>query len=600
MDGQVVIGTTLDTKSFDAQIKQTEARLNQLERAYEKALNPSSKGLSENVVPDEKALQKLQVEIEKTGNQLNSLYQKQAQINKADISGITSSIQKAGSGLEGIIKKTIRWGLAIFGVRSAYMFIRQEMGVLSQYNEDIGADVEYMRWTLANALKPVIETIIQLAYKLLVFIGYILNKLFGINIFAEASAENFEKQKKALSGANKNAKELQKTLAGFDEMNIIQENGTTKTGGGGGVPTMDFGDVDFGEIDKKIDSFIQRISQKWKKLGEDMSYYISRPELFDQAFGVWGTFVYGVTKIFYGIYEVIDGLVDEVAGIFKIIKGIVTGDTNLIKEGIKQFVEGAGKILRGIIDIVTGIKDTIFGIVKGIFLTIINWAGDFIKNIGPTLKNGFKDIWNAIKNSATATVDGIKSVFSAIGTWFKKNVADKIVSAFNTAWDAAKAGARGVKDTIVGIFDALLDALVAPINLMIDGVNLLIDGLNKVKPGKDISHVPKLRQKSEKASGGGGFRAKGGIFYPSKLPKLAVGGIINQPGSGVPYNGAYIGERGAEAVVPLTDSQQMELLGETIGRYITVELTNVTQLDGRTIARKVDKIQQNNNFVMNR
>lgn len=97
-----------------------------------------------------------------------------------------------------------------------------------------------------------------------------------------------------------------------------------------------------------------------------------------------------------------------------------------------------------------------------------------------------------------------------------------------------------------------------------------------------------------------GYRAKGGIYYPSKLPKLAVGGIINNPGRGVPYHGATIGEKAAEAVVPLTDSQQMSLLGETIGRYITVNLTNITELDGRQIARKVDKIQQNNNFVFNR
>jgi hypothetical protein len=101
--------------------------------------------------------------------------------------------------------------------------------------------------------------------------------------------------------------------------------------------------------------------------------------------------------------------------------------------------------------------------------------------------------------------------------------------------------------------------------------------------------------------GGGGFgRAMGGIYYPSKLPKLAVGGIINNPGPGVPYHGAVIGERGAEAVVPLTDTQQMELLGATIGKYINVNLTNITELDGRQIARKVEQINNNNDFVLNR
>ena len=97
-----------------------------------------------------------------------------------------------------------------------------------------------------------------------------------------------------------------------------------------------------------------------------------------------------------------------------------------------------------------------------------------------------------------------------------------------------------------------------------------------------------------------GGRAKGGIYYPSKVPKLAVGGIINQPGSGIPYHGAVIGERGAEAVVPLTDSQQMALLGEAIGRYITVNANITNTMNGRIISRELKKIQNEDDFAFNR
>lgn len=100
-------------------------------------------------------------------------------------------------------------------------------------------------------------------------------------------------------------------------------------------------------------------------------------------------------------------------------------------------------------------------------------------------------------------------------------------------------------------------------------------------------------------NGGGGFRAKGGIFYPSKLPRLAVGGIINQPGRGIPYHGAVIGERGAEAVVPLTDSQQMELLGQTIGRYITINANIPVNMNGRTISRELKQINAEQEFAYN-
>lgn len=97
----------------------------------------------------------------------------------------------------------------------------------------------------------------------------------------------------------------------------------------------------------------------------------------------------------------------------------------------------------------------------------------------------------------------------------------------------------------------------------------------------------------------GGGRAKGGIFYPSKMPKLAVGGIINMPGRGMPYNGAIIGERGAEAVVPLTDTQQMELLGATIGKYITVNANIVNTMNGRIISRELKQIQSEQDFAYN-
>ena len=95
---------------------------------------------------------------------------------------------------------------------------------------------------------------------------------------------------------------------------------------------------------------------------------------------------------------------------------------------------------------------------------------------------------------------------------------------------------------------------------------------------------------------GGGSRAKGGIYYP---PRLASGGIISSPGQGVAYHGAFIGERGAEAVVPLTDSQQMELLGATIGKYITVNANIVNTMNGRVISRELKQIQNEEDFAFN-
>ncbi len=100
------------------------------------------------------------------------------------------------------------------------------------------------------------------------------------------------------------------------------------------------------------------------------------------------------------------------------------------------------------------------------------------------------------------------------------------------------------------------------------------------------------------ASTSGKF-AKGGIVYP-KLQRLATGGIINQPGRGVPLTQAIGGERGQEGILPLTDSQQMDLLGQSIARHMTINLTNVNQMNGRTISRELKKINAVEDFAMNR
>lgn len=98
-------------------------------------------------------------------------------------------------------------------------------------------------------------------------------------------------------------------------------------------------------------------------------------------------------------------------------------------------------------------------------------------------------------------------------------------------------------------------------------------------------------------SGGGRYGAKGVIVT---YPKLAVGGVVNQPGRGVPLGGAIIGERGAEGVIPLTDSQQMALLGEAIGRYITVNTSITNTMNGRVISRELVKTQNEQDFAFNR
>ena len=104
---------------------------------------------------------------------------------------------------------------------------------------------------------------------------------------------------------------------------------------------------------------------------------------------------------------------------------------------------------------------------------------------------------------------------------------------------------------------------------------------------------------------GGGSKALKDTAKKLKNIWLAKGGIISLPGRGVPLTGNVRGGEGngsgsREGVLPLTDGQIMSQLGAEIGRNVIIELTNITKLDNRQIAREQKIINAQNDFAFNR
>jgi len=220
-DGTVIISTELDTKDFDRQIKLLENKLENLEDEYNafKELKPFE--------GQDEELAKISKEIIRTKKELRQLNQEKKDFTKI------SGFEGIGNSISGLIRKTAKWGLAIFGVRSAYSFVRRSLSTISQYNEQIATDIQYINYAIATTLEPLIKGIIDLVYKLLAYVNYIANAWFGINLFANASAKSFNK-------ANQSANALKRTLAGFDEINVLSNN---SSGGGALFPSFDLSKI---------------------------------------------------------------------------------------------------------------------------------------------------------------------------------------------------------------------------------------------------------------------------------------------------------------------------------------------------------------------
>ncbi len=194
-------------------------------------------------------------------------------------------------------------------------------------------------------------------------------------------------------------------------------------------------------------------------------------------------------------------------------------------------------------------------------MTEQEWA-TFTRYIGYEAKNIKKEI----ETNTDSAVNYIKSKMGNLPDWLKNNLVDKLKPIF--------------KQFGINIGDLSGDAFKEAVNKMLASAEKLFrktKGFNLMRPViKSLTG-----------------------FDIYNLPRLAKGGIINQPGRGVYVGGAIAGERGREGIIPLTDSQQMALLGREIAKNIVINLDNKINVDGRQLARYTSQVMNDMNFASN-
>lgn len=231
----------VDEISFDAQIELMEFKVEELRHMIQKPMNF-------NLGTEE--VTKLSAEEEKLTNQIIKMREQQKKANE--------DVKKHGNSLEKIIKKVGKWVGAIIGIRSAYSAIRSAMSTLSQYDDSMASKVEYIQYQLANVLKPIIQWILNAILTLMSYINYLWKAWTKNNLFS--SVKDFEKMKKASSDTAKNAKEIKKQLAGFDEMNILGDTSKAEN--------------DVGKFDFKLTPPEEIEPPKWLEIIKDFGQWI--------------------------------------------------------------------------------------------------------------------------------------------------------------------------------------------------------------------------------------------------------------------------------------------------------------------------------------
>ncbi len=528
------------------------------------------------------------------------IQQFKSKIESIKANNIKSSIDGIGKSITGQISKIGKMAMAVVGIRTAWSAVRSAVNLVSQYNPQISADLQYMAYCIANIVAPAVQWLTRLLYTALSYINAIMQAWFGINIFANSSAKAFKKMQSSAGGTAKSAKEIQKSLQGFDEMNVLSNNSNDSSGDSGiATPSMDLSNMQ-GEIpewlkwiiDNKdlILSVISGITVgllAWK-LGLDgikalgigvlisgIVYTIQSliSYLNDGSWENFGKIIQGIGVALLGLAIIIGSVPVAVAGAITLIVGTIVkyweqikaflqngidwlvSKTDWVRDNFGIVGETIYNIFTSLLQGLLNIFDSLFTAIKGIFDGIIK----FIKGV---FTGNWKQAWEGIKDIFFSVWNGIKGIVSSVWQFIKS----VIYSLLNLV--------KGIVNTVWGVIKGL-------INLIIGGINALIRGMNRLSFTAP-DWVPGI----------GGKRW--GVNIP-QIPRLAKGGIISQPTQ------AIIGEAGREAVVPLENNMEwLDILADKLASKIGGNGGSyIIYMDGRVIQRGIAKRQQELAFARN-
>lgn len=288
---------------------------------------------------------------------------------------LKSAIKSMGN-MAKTFQRTIRQAVkSIIGIGAAYQIVSKAVSAYMQQNEKLSQSMNAVWTAFGNLVGPIIEKVISLVTSA---VSYLLSflKLLGVTT---KSASQLSKSAKSAGGS------VQKTVAGFDELNKLQDSG----GGGGGGTTLK--DVEPTEFMKKIEELISE--KKWKELGQELGRKASE-------------FITSIPKKISSLIKKVDW--KEVgAAISGVIRGFFEGLT------VEDFLDALVTLAH---DIWNAFLDLLWGIMAGDsdeeppIVASLRKFGNAVEKLWKTLKDVYE-------NTIKPIFDGINALIEPILTW---------------------------------------------------------------------------------------------------------------------------------------------------------------------------------------
>lgn len=656
--GKLTLETELRTTKFDNKLDKLESDLDIAEQKAEQAeqkFADLSRTLSE--MPkhkiDTKEYQDLSNQVDKANiawqTATNKVEEYKNKITEAKLEqdkAVFDDKKKSFKNAEALTKKLKKVGLAVFSIRSAYSLVSKASSAYLSKDTELAEKLQSVWVGLGSIMAPVLEYVSNILLKALGYLDAFIYALTKQSFIAKANAKIIKNQAKA-------QKDLNKQTTTFDEINKASSTSTSTSKGAGTIDVPELNE----NIVKKLQDMAYWIQKNWdflKELGKELGV----------VFGVVaiGKILNNIGKLIGG--EGLGGLASALGSlptavtIGITIAGIAYTIYNVVK--LKQDLEelstelddirakgeeGYKKRVSEITDITELIKqqnDTRSAGVSNLkesevwYNRLLGLDKEALTNAAQTVKYSDYTLEQAMRiyDTTKLTKEEQQQLLDSLIEQYNQNLA--IIKTLEEAGiDTSEL------QTITGKYGENIDKVAEGLGLSKDQINDMIvksseekdltkgiydniDDINKTKlTDKSAVYTITAEAKIENAkkkfanlfstigdaigvliSPGNAIAVAGkniGKFISNLFSKkLAVGGIVNNPGKGVPIGSTITGEAGAEGVLPLTNPDTMATLGREIGKHVIVNFTNITKLDNRQISREQKEINAQNDFAFNR
>lgn len=726
-DGKLIIGTELETKKVDIQIKDLEKRLNdlkadidtsglkedshdllvlqkeaeklqnQLISLYEKREKLTQQQIPKEFIPDVNTIGENQ-EVQKLVKEINSLKYAYDNINKQTIwtdddvdkldkleSKIKETIKqleeltgkkwqiegfeentenakkmsnKISEGMDKGIKSLKRFALSLFSVGSIFAVVSKASSSYLQHDEELAKKMSDTWAGLGAILSPIINGIANILLKGVAIINQFIYALTGVDLVAKANEKALKKQTSA-------QKALNKETAKFDEITTLGTLDKASSTSSSLDNQIDLPTLSEGTIDT-INKIAEALKPVYNVIKDIIEWCLDNPDIVLTMLGI-GALVTGISKVIgistgtagaaalggtglaglLGILLAIAAIGVITISIVKVVKEInelnesVDNAKNSIEDGTKatdKYIAQSDKVIKG--------KKKEDKTVKDVAKSYSALSGSMTGS-SKAAQETYQEIYKEQLKYGIAGNLLYAGSFEVQKKAMNDNIENsyKYLTQLGKMYDANQLGEEGINDYASAMYDFM--DYVGKGGISIDNLTKRF-GLNKeqaealqqmyYKVRLNLEKIPETKKveiltnlgladtstfsgKVRKAVDDSMIKALTnaqktinewrnkftGDSWVDRIMrttlgkvKLAQGGIVNNPGKGVPIGTNIIaGEAGREAVLPLND-QVLSQLGQQIGKYITINATMVNNMNGRQISRELQRIQSNNDFTSNR